>query len=348
MLYRLGRFFRQYLHCTPHQLAVLSLWTLHTHCFSGAGVTPYLNICSREKESGKTLCMELLSLVCADPWYAAGINAGALVRKLVCSRPTVLLDECQTLFGFSDRKIRGLLVSGSKRGGTYEAPQRGPVDVFCPKAFAGMAILPPAIAARSIPVVLKATKPDGTTRRFIIAQAREEAAPLVAWIKQWSSQKLAEVTNAIPYTRDQMPGELSLRQQDCVEPLLHIADLISGQVPKHASAALVELFRLDSTQSCFMQLLSDIRDAFPKAGIGHRIPTSALLNFLNTLASRPWRTWHDGQPMTPVDLARILRPFGIAPEPIRLSRVLVVKGYCTRDFFPLWQHHLGEKNEVSK
>src|SRR5436305_14791951 len=99
MVYRLAGFFRQYLHCTPEQLAVLSLWTLHTHCIAAARNTPYLNIGAIQKQSGRTLCLKLLELVCANPWYVTGISPGALARKVAADRPTVLLDECDTIFG---------------------------------------------------------------------------------------------------------------------------------------------------------------------------------------------------------------------------------------------------------
>ncbi|HEV3040241.1 MAG TPA: hypothetical protein VHA33_20930 [Candidatus Angelobacter sp.] len=227
MLGRLAGFFQQYLDCTPQQRTVLSLWTLHTHCFSAARITPYLNISSREKQSGKSLCLQLLNLVCAHPWCATGISAGALHRKIGNLRPTVLLDECQTIFGASDKKVRGLLVSGCQRGGTYEFVQRSPsppsvVEVFCPKAFAGMAILPPAVDDRSIPMVLEAAKPHAGIARFFIEHATQEAAPLVAWLKQWTADKFADIANAAPYSRELMPAELNARQQDCVEPLLHL------------------------------------------------------------------------------------------------------------------------------
>src|SRR5436189_4162443 len=143
MLYCLARFFNQYLSCEPEQVAVLSVWTLHTYCFSAARTTPYLNICSHEKQSGKTLCLELLSLLCAGSWYATGITPAALTKKIMKSRPAVLLDECQTIFGSSDKQVRGLLVSGAKSSGIYEGASA--VNVFCPKAFAGMPIMPPAL-----------------------------------------------------------------------------------------------------------------------------------------------------------------------------------------------------------
>jgi hypothetical protein len=344
MLHRLAGFFRQYLLCAPEQLTVLSLWTLHSHCFSAARVTPYLNISSREKQSGKSLCLQLLNLVCADPWYATGISPGALLRKIGDVRPTVLLDECQTLFGAGDRKVRGLLVSGSQRGGVHEFARRAPsppfvADVFCPKAFAGMAILPPAIDDRSIPIVLQAAKPEADIRRFFIEQATEEAAPLLAWVKQWADQKRAEIAEAAPYPRELMPAELTARQQDCVEPLLHLAGFIGGQLPKEARAALIKLFQNDSTQSHFLSLLSDIRLAFLLFR-SLSASTSHLLQFLNGIRDSPWGTWHHGGPMTPIDLALILRPFGIGPRVIRKSRVLVYKGYYFEEFKPLWERHL--------
>jgi hypothetical protein len=259
------------------------------------------------------------------------------------------LDECQTVFGADDKKVRGVLVSGCQRGGTYEFARRAPsppslVEVFCPKAFAGMAILPPAVDDRSIPIVLQAAKPDATIRRFFIEQATQEAAPLIVWLRQWAVQKRTEIANAAPYPRDLMPAELNARQQDCVEPLLHLADLIGGQVPKDARAALIKIFQHDSTQSHFLHLLSDVRLAcllFRSLSLS----TSHLLQFLNGLGDRPWSTWHHGGPMTPIDLARILHPFGIGPRTIRENRLLVYKGYYFEEFKPLWARHLPKEDQ---
>src|SRR5947209_7468738 len=90
MLDRLEQFFRHYLHCTPDQRIVLQLWALHTHCFAAAGATPYLFIHSPEKQSGKTLCLQLLNLLCAGPWLAAAVTPAILAAKTTAERPTVL------------------------------------------------------------------------------------------------------------------------------------------------------------------------------------------------------------------------------------------------------------------
>ena len=61
-------FYRQYLDCSSEQLDLLALWTMHTHIIPAAPFSPALNICSRKKQSGKTLCLQLLSLLCDQPW----------------------------------------------------------------------------------------------------------------------------------------------------------------------------------------------------------------------------------------------------------------------------------------
>lgn len=344
MLYRLARFFRQYLHCTPEQLAVLSLWTVHTHCIAAAHATPYLSIGSVQKQSGRTLCLRLLSLVCVHPWYVSGPRAGVLIRKVAAERPTVLLDECQAVFAASERRIRGLIVSGSQRGTPCELSS-GPADVFCPKAFAGMRILPPAIADRSIPLVLSAAPPDGTISRFTVEKAREEAAPLVQWLKDWSAENLSALAKVEPLRHSQMPSQLNSRQQDYIEPLLHISGAIGGQVPEQARYSLVKLFERDSEHGCFVRLLQDINAIFRKQGT-HNVPTSVLLHSLNSMKDRPWSRWDNGSPMNPMDLAGILRPLGITPQSIRITSAVTAKGYVSRDFVPLWEHHRNANDPV--
>jgi hypothetical protein len=181
MIYNLAKFLRQYVNASNDQIWALALWTLHTHCFTAARTTPYLNICSHERQAGKTRCLEALNLVCSDAWLGTGVSASMLVKKIIRRRPTVLLDECQTVFGGSDLQVCGILVSGNRVDGSYEAKGGAEtVPVFCPKAFAGMRILPPAIAERCINIVLSPNKDDNQTWRFVPKIALKEAEAVVA------------------------------------------------------------------------------------------------------------------------------------------------------------------------
>src|SRR5437764_381036 len=329
MFFRLWAFFEKHLRASPEQLCLLTIWTVHTHCYSAFGVTPYLNICSREKQSGKTLCLELLDMVCNNAWYATGVSPAALTRAIVGSHLTVLLDECQTIFGGSDKQVRGLLVSGARKSKTYTAGGKTAsdlIDVFCPKAFAGMPILPPAVDDRSIPIVLHAPRPGQSFSRFNSSQASAEAAPLLPWLRRWAEQNIQALHEAVPFTRDQFPPDLTPREQDLLEPLLHCADLIGGKSPEHIRNSLLGVLRQNTTRRCFLHLLSDIRHIFTNEH-QHRCPTSILLDYLNSDESRPWRTWHNGGPMNPVDLALILDPHGIKPRSIRMDAHSTPKGY---------------------
>src|SRR5437763_17136430 len=86
-------FLARYLYCTEHQRTLIALWVLHAHCFSAAEVTPYLSIQSAIEQSGKTLSLQLLSLLCPHPALTANFATSTLSSRIHYSqqRPTFLL-----------------------------------------------------------------------------------------------------------------------------------------------------------------------------------------------------------------------------------------------------------------
>jgi uncharacterized protein DUF3631 len=340
MIYKLATFLRQYLNTSSENLWALSLWVLHTHCFTAARTTPYLNICSHERQAGKTRCLELLNLVCADAWLGTGVSPAMLAKKIIRFRPTVLLDECQTVFGGSDRQVRGILVSGNRVDGNYEAKGGAEtVNVFCPKAFAGTHILPPVIAERSITILLSPNRSDNQTWRFVPKIALKEAEAVVAEIRKWVDRNLLDLINAKPYPYSAFPAELTRREQDILEPFLHLLDAIGGNMATDIQKVLLKCVRQESAQNYFVHLLSDARDAFKKADRPDRITSAALLDFLNSLPARPWRKWDYGEPMNPIHLAGILRAHGITPDSQKIGGK-TLRGYWAADFSGLWRHYL--------
>lgn len=143
LLNDLTHFIARFLHCSEHQHTILALWVLHTYCYYTAQVTPYLSIQSTDKQSGKTLCLQLLSLLCENPALTSGFTAHKLtVRMKLRPVSAVLLDECQAIVGTCSRPktpvLRSLLASSFHRGLGYTGAIQE-YDVFCPKAFAGRA-----------------------------------------------------------------------------------------------------------------------------------------------------------------------------------------------------------------
>jgi hypothetical protein len=140
-----GAFIRRYVVVTPEQAAALTLWVAHTHCVDSFEISPYLAISSAEKRSGKTTTMKLLEVLAARPWRVVTPSEAVVYRKIDRDRPTVLLDEYDTIFKDRDYEpLRALLNAGNEPGTTV--PRCGGANrdqlidfkIYAAKALAGI------------------------------------------------------------------------------------------------------------------------------------------------------------------------------------------------------------------
>src|SRR5262247_3649439 len=68
-------------------------------------------------------------------------------------------------------------------------------------------------------------------------------------------------------------------------------------------------------------LLADIRDAFAQEGEAPAIASADLVKALVAIEGRPWAEMgKDGKPLTPHQLARMLKPLAIASDFCRRAR----------------------------
>jgi len=348
------------LQCSDHQRTVLALWVLHTHCSTAAQVTPYLAIQSAQKQSGKTLCLKLLSLLCDFPALTAGFTANALTRRIDGPISTVLLDECQATVGTRARSkgpvLRAILASGYHCGlGYTDATHER--NAFSPKAFAGMGQLPEALADRSISIILEplesgpwpsAAKPaKPRVQRFDLGRANKEARLLKEQLLAWAEENLPDLEGKPVYSEEDFPPNLSPRRRDMSEPLLQLADFIGGHWPNRIREALAGIFEAETGFELrhSRQLLADIRDCFAHHAFPERLSTADLLAWMNTLPTRPWDMNEAGS-ITARTLARLLLAFDIHPRVQRIGSVLgrresLARGYQLQDFIEPWQTHLG-------
>src|SRR5437016_1324447 len=162
-LLTMAAFIRVFLGCSDHQAAVLALWIAHTYCFDSLFLTPYLEIFSPENQSGKSVCLRLLSMLCHKAWLPAGLNSTRLINRIVNYRPTLLLDNWNTLLRPSDsQSILGFLQAGTRDESYYPVSaeeENCDRTIFCPKAFAGPGRLPASLAPRCIPIALRRLTP---------------------------------------------------------------------------------------------------------------------------------------------------------------------------------------------
>jgi hypothetical protein len=126
--------------------------------------------------------------------------------------------------------------------------------------------------------------------------------------------------------------------------LFAIAQVAGGEWPKFVRRAVeaIELGPTTEDQSTGVQLLADIKEAF-KFGQSDRMTSENLLSALVAREDRPWSEWKHGKPMTKVQLARMLRPFGVGPTTIRRSDASsTAKGYYKNHFDDAFSRYLTD------
>jgi Protein of unknown function (DUF3631) len=348
VLEEVRRFVRRFVVLSESQADAGALWIAHTHAFAAAETTPYLEISSAEKESGKTRLLETLQLLVARPWLTGRTSISALARKVDKDLPTLLLDESDAaLAGDKNyvQDLRGILNSGFRRGAKYTinvpTAQSGwtPTDfsVFCPKAIAGIGSLPDTVVSRSITIRLQRKTPQETVEKLRFRRVTTAAAPVRQQLEQVLPsvvEELIEITEAEP----EMPAGLSDRAEDVWEPLLAIADLAGGDWPQRARCAAVALSgnRTDDEDSHRVQLLRDVRAIFMKRGIDE-IGSTDLVFALNAIEESPWAGWSRGTGLSTHALAKQFKQFGIAP---RHTRDGSARGYSLHQFEDAFSRYL--------
>jgi hypothetical protein len=347
VLERLIRFIRRYVALSEDQVLLSALWIVHTHALDAADTTPYLNVKSAEKRSGKTRLLEVLSLLAAGSWLTGRVTAAVLVRKVAAEAPALLLDESDAAFK-GEREyaetLRGVLNAGFRRGGvaslcvgqganiTYED-----FPVYCPKVIAGIGKLPDTVADRSIPIELRRRRPSEKVERFRLRKVGPEALPIQQDVRAWAQTHLDGLSAAEP----DLPDELDDRAQDIMEPLLAIADEVGGEWPERSRRAAVGLLtgeEREDAESLGVRLLRDVQGVFDDKS-SERLPTGKLLEVLHAMEEAPWGSLR-GEALGARGLARLLKPYGVKPEKLREGED-TFRGYRRASFEDAWVRYLS-------
>lgn len=345
------RFVRRYVVVTPEQTHIVALWVVHTWAFDASDQTVYLAILSAEKRSGKTRLLEVLGVVTRAPWHAVQPSEAVVYRKIEKDRPTLLLDETDALFSQRGdaraEAVRALLNAGSRRGATVprvlDAKSDKLIDfnVYCPKALAGIGTLPDTVGDRSVLIEMKRKRRSDTAERFRLRDVEKEARELRARLEAWATARIPQLRAARPA----LPRELGDRAADGAEPLLAIADLAGGQWPERARRSIVALAgeRTEEDESDGVQLLADVRRVLALlVRTDGTIRTDKLLEELRALPESRWKKFGPRrEEIDALDLARLVRPYGIRPTRIRDGDA-VVRGYMVSAFADAFDRYLSE------
>jgi putative DNA primase/helicase len=124
--------------------------------------------------------------------------------------------------------------------------------------------------------------------------------------------------------------------------LLGIACLLNDNWKQRAINTMVAIEGLEEDEDeTRIELLKDIKQAFEEEG--NKLPTVTLLEYLNGLEDRPWADFRHGKGMNANVLSKMLRPFGIRPEPIRTEEK-VFKGYSLKQLKNVFKCYIPVSN----
>lgn len=341
-------FIRRFVVMDDDQLLVTSVWVLHTHALGAAVQTPYLAITSPEKQCGKTRLLETLELLVHEPWMVTLPSEATMYRKVDQQRPTMLLDELDTMFNTRQADKyeghRALLNSGNRRGVVVSrclgaSNELVDFEVFCAKALAGISSLPDTVADRSIPIRLKRRVKSETVERLIHRDVEPDANALRDRCKEWALDHI----DALSFARPKMPDELSDRAVEGCEILVAIAD--EFEIGDDLRDSLVKLFneRVDDRPTAAQRLL---RDCYRVFGTDTTLPSKILAAKLNALEDAKWASYSRGAGISMSDIAGLLRDYKIHSTTVRHvdheGKSASFAGYRRLDFEEHWQRYLDD------
>lgn len=348
LLEELGQTFRTYVSLPLGAAVALPLWVVHAYAFEASYITPRLVIGSPEKRCGKTALLRVIGAVVPKKLMAADITAAAMFRAIETSRPTLLIDEGD--IGLKDNEaLRGVINSGHGRdGAVYRAagenhePKR--FSTFAPVAIALIGSPADTIKDRSVVIRMRRRRRDETVERL-----RLDRPAMFDTLRRRCARWAADNVEALAAMDPEVPHCLNDRAADNWRPLLAIADRAGEEWSRMAreAAMLLSIDEEDDEGSARTMLLTDIRSIFDTQNDGRldeewrgRIRSGELCDKLAALEDRPWNDWHRGKPMTPRDLAFLLKSFEIKPKDLKSRYGAVRKGYDIEDFRDAFDRYL--------
>jgi hypothetical protein len=345
----IARLLEMFLHLSEAQRVGLTLWIVHTFCFSRFSITPRLALLSPVRGCGKTTALAVIEALAFNTRKSDSITAAALYRIIDCARACMLLDEIDNADLRSNGILRAVINSGHRAGGgTTRVINDEPktFTTFAPLAIAAIGNLPLPVSHRSIAIRMERS-PDTELERFDprTNEAQHRMCTAVYFeTLSWMQQAKLE-------PNPPMPKELRNRAADNWRVLFAIADACSPEWGQAARNAALELSQWQD-EDIAVQLLSDIREIFKQSGLD-RISSSELVASLLEREDSQWLEWcgpHGNRPprkLTMAALARVLSVFGIRPRTIWQPRPGVrektIKGYLRSSFERAWASYCPER-----
>ncbi len=331
---------KRYVVMPNHAAEATALWAVHAHAFDCWQNTPRLSISAPVKGAGKSVMLDVLGCLVPRPIEADNLSGPVTFRVIDKFKPTILADEVDTYLSTDRPELIGILNSGHCAGGKSFRCQGDNHDVkafstHCPVVMAGIGHLPATLADRSIPVKLQ--------RKTAAEHVESFRSDRVGHLRDLARQAARFVIDNEAALRDadpDMPPGIFNRAADNWRALLSVADVSGGEWPERARQAAVALSAsvAGEADSFHEQLIGDIFLIFERDG-RDRLPTSKLIEELVSMDDRPWPEYKRGKPITPAQIANLLKPFAVTSTTIRIDGAPPIKGYKKSAFKDVFRRY---------
>ena len=335
---------RQFIVLDDHQADAAALWVVLTHFIDVVEVAPLLIVNAPEKSCGKTQLLTVMGYMAYRPLPASNASASALFRAVELWKPTILIDEADTFFR-DNAELQGMVNAGYLRDGYVlrseavgDSFEPRMFSVFSAKALAGIALerhLPDATMSRGIVLNLRRKLPDESVSRL-----RHADRDLFSIIAEKLARFALDYSQQVRLARPVLPNELSDRDQDNWDGLLVIAGCAGDEWLSRATKAALKLSGAgEKTVSTGNELLADIQHVFERKRVD-KINFTDLIQALCDDEEAGWATYNRGKPITPRQVSKRLKEYGISSKPTRFGYDGVQKGFDADQFSDAFARYL--------
>ena len=345
---------KKYVFLDDDAAVTIATWILMSWVNNQLYILPQLLLTSPIKQCGKTTTLSVVQALVNRPLPSGNISAAAVYRAIEEWKPTLLLDEADTYLR-KNAELAGVLNSGHTRETAFvtrvteidgkQMPVR--FSTWAPKIIAGIGVSAADTTIDRSLIIRLQRKPVDMPRSRLALRFSNDMEPLRSRIARWAVD-----VKDVPIDESALNFINNDRARDNWAALLAVA-LHVGKVATEGLLAAARAMSDNSDLSSDREgdLLRDLKgviaeiatEAYAKRVDLTLLPTKALLDKLNKLEDSQWTNFNRGTGLNGHGLAKMLKPFGLAPTIKKdAGSKKTIRGYVAKDFTPVFARYLSD------
>ena len=327
----------------------IPLWAMGSYCMDAWQLFPKILITSPRKRCGKTILLEALECIAFRALLTSNISPSAIFRCIEEWAPSLMIDEADTFTKDNDelngimnaghRKRNATVIRSEKVGDTF-MPRK--FSVWCPQVIAGIGEQRGTMHDRSIHIEMRRKMPGESVIKLPV-DAFEQQINIRRRFLRWAEDNFSKLMQH----QIEPPACGNDRAQDNWLPLFTLAHVVGGDWPEKVKTAYLVFNATvdDESGDAGALMLRDIQKILDNR-VGEKIFSDDLVELLIAIEDRPWFEWKRGKPLTQNSLAKMLRPYHIQSNDVRIGDA-VKRGYTKDAFAETFMRYLSPEGVQS-